>query len=53
MAVSSACYHEKQYIFNGTTDAVIPQMGAVLLMWCHYAKLRDYCRRTSTCVHAI
>jgi len=27
MAVSRACYHEKQYIFNGTTGAVIPQKG--------------------------
>jgi len=31
MAVSRACYNEKQYILYGTTGAVIPQMGVVLL----------------------
>jgi len=31
MAASRACYHEKQYIFNSTTGAVISQRGVALL----------------------
>jgi len=31
MAVSRAYYYEKQYILNGTTGSVMPQMGVVLI----------------------
>jgi len=37
MAVSRACFHEKQYIINSNISAVIPQMGVVLLAWHHHA----------------